>query len=604
MAFDTIFIHSIIKEMGELLEGARLDKIAQPERDELIFSFHSRQGNRRLLVSASSNAPRLHFTSSPKENPQTPPMFCMLMRKHFQGARLAGITQPNEDRIACFEFDCVDELGEMSRKKIVAELMGRYSNIILVDGEGRIIDCLKRVDAEMSPTRQILPGLFYREPSPMNKLRLSECTDECVEEKILNEVEDVALDKWLLDRFSWLSPLMCREVAYRVTGSTSGRFTDLGPTLRRRLSSEISAIMMDIRGGQTAPYMILERKTDANGRESLVPEDFCYTAIRQYEGTREVKRFDSFCELLDEFYSEREAHQHIVQRSQSIVKAVEGARGRLIKKIAVQRDELITARNREHFKREGDLITANLHAISGRPSEAILTDYYSEPDKNGEYPVYTVKLDARYTPHHNAQIAYKKYQRAKNAEKMLLELIANGEREVEYLSSVLDALSRVTSVAELGEIREELYQNGYASQKWAKTATQKKKKEKLLPPLEYLSSTGMTIYAGRNNRQNEELTFKTASKNDYWVHVQHEHGSHVIIRCLGLQPDEKSLEEACIIAACNSGARKNDKVSVDYTFVRNVSRQPGGKTGMVFYTDYRTAVVLPDETTISKLRVK
>jgi len=606
MAFDTIFIHSVITEMNKLLEGARLDKIAQPERDELILSFHGRGGSRKLLVSASSNAPRLHFTSAPRENPQSPPMFCMLMRKHFQGSKLVQITQPQEDRIACFEFDCIDELGELSRKKIIAELMGRYSNIILVDSEGRIIDCLKRVDAEMSPTRQILPGLFYHEPSPMKKLRLGECTDEIIADKILNDPADVTLDKWLLDRFSWLSPMMCREVSYRVTGSVSERFMELGPSLRAKLESEICAIMSDIKSGKTAPYMILEKKIEMNGRESLVPVDFCYTAVRQYEGVREVRECDSFCDLLDEFYSKREAEQHIRQRSQSIVKAVESARSRLIKKIATQKEELLTAQNREHFKREGDLITANLHMLQGRPAEAVLTDYYAEPDENGEYPTYTVKFDVRYTPHHNAQIAYKKYARAKNAEKMLRELIENGEREVEYLSSVLDELSRVSSPAELNEIRDELFQNGYASQKWAKSQSpkQKKKGDRPIPPLEYTSTSGYTIYAGRNNRQNEELTFKVASKNDYWLHVQRDHGSHVVIKCEGTEPDARTLEEACIIAAYNSSARKGDKVSVDYVKARFVSRQPGGKTGMVFYTDYQTAVVFPDEAIVNNLLKK
>ncbi len=603
MAFDTIFIHSVISEMNALLDGARLDKIAQPERDELILSFHGKQGSKKLLLSASSNAPRLHFTSAPRENPQSPPMFCMLMRKHFQGSKLVRITQPQEDRIASFEFDCTDELGEPSRKRIVAELMGRYSNIILVDGENRIIDCLKRVDAEMSPTRQILPGLFYREPSPMKKLRLGECTEEIIADKILNEPADTTLDKWLLDRFSWLSPMMCREVSYRVTGNISERFMELGPSIRLKLEREICAIMNDIKSGKVAPYMILERKAEANGRESLVPVDFCYTAIRQYEGVREVRLCDSFCGLLDEFYSKREAEQHIRQRSQSIVKAVESSRSKLVKKVAAQKEELLTAKKRDHFKREGDLITANLHMLQGRPAEAVLTDFYAEPDENGNYPTYTVKFDVRYSPHHNAQIAYKKYARAKNAEKMLLELISNGEREIDYLSSVLDELSRVSSPSELNEIREELFHNGYASQKWAKnqSSKQKKKSERPIPPLEYTSSSGYTIYAGRNNRQNEELTFKIASKSDYWVHVQRSHGSHVIIKCEGTEPDAQTLEEACMIAAYNSSARKGDKISVDYTKARFVSRQPGGKTGMVFYTDYSTAVVFPDESVVNNL---
>jgi len=599
MAFDTICLACVIKELSALLEYGKIDKVQQPERDEILLTVRNRQGTHRILISANSSSPRIQATTAPKEQPKVPPMFCMLLRKHLVSGRLVSISQVAEDRIVRIEIDNADELGVSSRKALIVELMGRYSNIILCESDGHIIDCLKRVDAEMSPDRQILPGLFYRLPEMREKLTLSACDEGIIRERIAQAEDTMAVDKFLLDHFAWLSPLVCREVVYRTVGTTSAHFAELSAADRYSLGSEIIKIMNDIKEGRTEPTMILEHKRDVGGIEILKACDFSYLPIRQYEGIRERKRCRSFSELLDEFYTARDAAERMRQRSQAILKTVSNTRDKLKRKLDSQRQELLTAADRDKYKRQGDLIMSNIYQLEKGMTEVELIDYYDET-----CPTVKVKLDARYTPQQNAQRFYKQYNRAKNAEQMLTEMIATGEQEIVYLESVLDELSRAKTTAELAEIKQEIAQNGYASQKWADSTPKKgkNKEEKLLPPYEYVSSNGFTIYAGRNNRQNELLTLKTARNNDIWFHTQKIHGSHVVIDCQGETPDDQTLTEAAIIAAYHSAAKDSDKVPVDYTQIRNVKKQPGGKVGMVIYVNYKTAYVTPDEALVDRLK--
>lgn len=599
MAFDTVCLSCIVSELSSLLEYGKIDKVQQPERDEILLTIRNRQGTHRILISANGSSPRIQATTAQKEQPKVPPMFCMLLRKHLVSGRIVSITQLVEDRIVKLEIDNADELGVSSRKSLIAELMGRYSNVILCDGDGHIIDCLKRVDAEMSPERQILPGLFYRLPALRQKLTLSQCDENIIRQKIAEADDSVSVDKHLLDNFAWLSPLVCREVVYRTVGTTTARFCELSTADRYTLGSEIVKIMDDIRNGRCEPTMLLERKRDVGGIEILKAADFSYLPIRQYEGIREIRRYRSFSELLDEFYTARDAAERMRQRSQAILKTVTNTRDKLKRKLDSQRQELTTATDRDKYKRLGDLIMSNIYQLEKGMTEVSLIDYYHE-----DCPKVKIKLDPRYTPQQNAQRYYKQYTRAKNAEQMLTKMIYEGEQEIVYLESVLDELSRATSTAELSEIKQEIAQNGYASQKWADSTPQKgkRKEEKLLPPYEYVSSTGFTIYAGRNNRQNELLTLKTARNNDIWLHTQKIHGSHVVIDCHGEMPDDQTLTEAAIIAAYHSSAKASENVPVDYTQIRNVKKQPGGKAGMVIYVNYKTAYVTPSEALVDRLK--
>jgi len=576
---DSVFLTALLSELN--LPGMRVNKISQPERDELILSLYGPMGARRLLISANPSAPRVQYTVAARENPDSAPMFCMLLRKYLSGALITAAVQPGGDRLVELHFDCTDELGYLSSRRLVVELMGRYSNVILIDPDGRIMESLKHVDAEGNPSRQILPGLFYRYPELHGKLTLESCENGLIREIIAAAPADIPADRFLLDRFAWLSPLTAREVIHLGGGA---------------LADAVIALSDRIRAGDTAPYILCESREDEGGRITRRPADFSYMPIAQYGNLREIVRAESFSSLLDEFFTERDRLRHMEQRSQAVRKAVSAMRGRLAQKLDAQRGELRSSRDREAHKKAGELLTASLHLIKKGDSMARLPDYTAEPDDNGEYPPAQIALDPRLSPQENAQAYFRRYRRAKTAEERLTALIAEGEFELEYLDSVLDAITRAASEREIDEIRQELADAGYASQRLA--GKDKKGRRRKIPetkPIEYRSSVGFMILAGRNNRQNEQLTFKLAARSDIWLHAQKIPGSHVIIVCDGREPDEGTIAEAASIAAYNSAARTAGRVPVDYTMARNVRRQPGGRPGMAVYTEYRTILVEPGE---------
>ncbi|MEA4824290.1 MAG: NFACT RNA binding domain-containing protein [Clostridiaceae bacterium] len=574
MAFDAICLRATLAELSPALVGAKIDKVQQPTSDTLYFAVRTHIGNRRLLINTGAHAPRIQFTDATRENPAQPPMFCMLLRKYLVGARIAEVAQPGGDRVVRFELICTDELGDSARRSLVVELMGRYANVILLDADGVILDCLRRVDAEMSPIRQLLPGLYYHAPALFDKLSLED-SDETRVGEILRAGETLT-DKLLLAKFAWLSPLVCRELIARSKGSAL--------LLERELYDLRAAVLEN----RYTPTMVLEQRRDPCGRETQICVDYSYLPITQYGNLRETRAFESFSALLDAFYAAREAEEHRVQRSQGVRKVVSGARTKLIKKLAAQQQELSGAEDRDKYRRAGDLIMANIWKLDRGMSEAVVTDYMAEG-----CPEVTIKLDPRYSPQDNAQKQYKAYTRQKRAEEMLKKMIAEGEDELVYLDSVLDALTRCNSEAELAAIRTELAANGYASQKWA--ASGKKQREKPVAPLHYAAPDGFDVYVGRNNTQNEQLTLKTAAKSDWWFHVQKAAGAHVILACEGQTPSDSVLEYAARLAAGHSAAATGGLVAVDYTQIRNVRKQPGGKTGMVLYTSYKTAYVQPAE---------
>ena len=574
MAFDAICLRAVLAELSPALTGAKIDKVQQPSSDTLFFAVRTHQGNRRLLVNTGAHAPRIHFTDTIRENPAQPPMFCMILRKYLVGARIAEVSQPGGDRVARLELLCTDELGDSARRSLVIELMGRYANVILLDSEGVIVDCLRRVDADMSPVRQLLPGLYYRPPALFDKLSLEDSDDERTE--ALLRTAEKPDDKFLLSHFAWLSPLVCRELAARAHGSAL------------LLGREVAALRKDVLENRYTPTMVLESRRDAYGRETKVCVDYSYLPVTQYGALRETRVFASFSEMLDAFYAAREAEEHRAQRTQGVRKVVSGARAKLVKKLAAQKQEQASAEDREKYRRAGDLIMANIWKLSRGMQEAVVTDYMTEG-----CPEVKIRLDPRYSPQDNAQKQYKAYARAKRAEEMLKKMIAEGEEELVYLDSVLDALTRCDSEAELAAIRTELATNGYASQKWA--ASGKKQREKPVAPLHYEAPDGFDVYVGRNNVQNEQLTLKTAAKTDWWFHVQKAAGAHVILSCEGRVPSDAVLEYAARLAARHSSASGGGLVAVDYTQIRNVRKQPGGKTGMVLYVSYKTAYVQPAE---------
>ena len=586
MPLDAICLAAVKDELSGLLTGFKIDKVQQPERDTVILTL--RGGDRpqcKLLISAGSGDMRVHMTGYRYENPASPPMFCMLLRKHLTGARFTGVYQPPSERVIVFLLRAPDPMGVISEKRLVVELLGRLSNIILTDDEGIIIDCLKRFGGESADKRAVLPGLFYRFPPPQTGKQDPLSVTEEKWQKLFDDMQpgNATADNWLLSQFSALSPLICRELSWRAYGEAcfhTGSITDGGAALR----SEFFAFIESCREGRYEPWLIAG--PDNAGR------DFSYTRIMQYESAFDVRRESSFSDMLDRHYTQAAQLQRIKQRSATVIKTIKTARERMVRKLTAQRAELEKTADRSELRECGDLITANLHLMRKGQSTLMAQDFFSEQEETR-----TIALDPLKTPQQNAARYYKEYAKAGNAQKYLTEQILRGENELAYLDSVLGETALIENARDLDEIRGELIQTGYIREK-------KQGKERVTEsaPLEFTSSAGLPILAGRNNTQNDRLTFKTAKRTDVWLHAQKIHGAHVVISCSDAKPDEESLREAATIAAYYSASRNGGKTPVDYTLVRNVKKPAGSRPGMVVYTDYKTVIATPDKEKISKLK--
>ena len=575
MPFDAIFLTAVIRELQPLL-GSRVDKIQQPSRDTVLLHL---RGRGKLLLSANVNRPRIHLTEASFENPAQPPMFCMLLRKHLTGGRLQEIQQPPAERSVSLIFDCTDEMGIPCRKSLILELMGRNSNLILTGAEGRILDCLRRVDFEMSEQRQVLPGLFYRDPPRQDK-RIPQETDEAEIAVLLSAAEPGRrLDQWLLGTFAGISPLIARELCFRFTGATDTPLTGLSlPALAAFLAAQFAS--MD----SFTPVLLLR---------GGVPAEFSYREILQYGDFMEETRCGSFSQLLDRFYTQTDRAERMRQKSQTLRKTVTTLHERVLRKLELQRRERDSTLNREQLRRMGDIVTANLHAIT-RGQALLRAENFYEADA----PLIEIPLKPELSPQQNAAKFYKEYAKAKTAEKILTQQLAQGEAEAEYLAAVLDELSRAESEADLAEIRQELEAGGYLR------PADRKKQPKLPPskPMEFVSGDGYRIFVGRNNRQNDQLSMKTARKDDLWLHIQKFHGTHVIIACAGMRPPDRTVTEAAMLAAFYSQAKNGQNVPVDVTQVRNLRKPSGAKPGVVVYDRYQTVIVTPDPELPEKLR--
>ncbi len=464
MPLDAIFLTALTAELNETLPGSRIDKIQQPDRETVLLSLRTQgAGNRRLLLSASPNHPRIHYTAEKFEQPAQPPMFCMLLRKHLSGGRILSLTQLPMERAVDLCIESADELGELSRKHIWLELMGRNSNLILTGPDGRILDCLRRVDFEMSEKRQVLPGLFYREPPTQGKLDLRAETPEALQAELERLRTQTAFDGWLMDRYAGISPLIARELVFRLTGSVEADLSALEPAdLAPRLCESLHGLLTGF-----APTLLLRGET---------PKDFSFRPIAQYEGWMTCRTAAGFSALLDDYYAERDRTQRIKARTQNLTKTLNTLKSRAERKLANQRKELEATYDRERLRQLGDIVTANLHRIDRGQARLTAVDFYDPEMREIEIP-----LNAAISPQQNAAKLYKDYNKAKHAEKFLTGQIAAGETEVEYLTSVLDALSRAETERDVSDIRAELIEGGYLR------STDRKKQMKTQParPLEF-----------------------------------------------------------------------------------------------------------------------
>ena len=587
MPLDALCLSGLVRELNTALTGAKIDKIHQPGRDEVIFALRTPGGNCKLLLSANPAHPRAQLTTLTRENPDVPPMFCMLLRKHLTGGRILDVTQPPLERVVILRLEAMDELGDRVERKVILETMGRHSNLILVDAEGRIIDCLRRVDYEMSEKRQVLPGLLYHLPPTQEKLDPTALDREELERRLAQAPEQAQADQWLLDTFGGLSPLVCRELAHRAGGSTDARLHLMGGDGRNRLLDELERLISQVNSGSFAPHLI-----SINGK----PKDFTFFDVKQYGNAAILSPYESFSQLLDDFYELRETQERVRQKGQDLIRTVTSARDRTARKIANQEKELLATLDRERLRELGDILTSNLYAMQRGMKSFRTVDFYDPECKEVD-----IKLDPLLTPQQNAAKYYKEYNKAKTAEEMLTLQLEKGHKELDYLNSVLENIKLAEGERDLGEIRQELTETGYMRRAAKSKDRNKKIRSK---PMEFVSSTGMRISVGKNNTQNDELTCKQAFKSDIWFHTQKIHGSHVILWTEGQQPDLTSLNEAACLAAWFSQARESSKVPVDYTPVKFVKKPAGARPGMVVYTTYETAWVTPDGELAKKLRVK
>ena len=579
MPLDAICLSAVVEEIRPQLVGNRIEKIQQPARDQIILLL---RGNRRLLLNAGANQPRIHMTTQLRDNPAQPPMFCMLLRKYIGGGRIVDVEQAPLERVVTLTIDAMDELGEMSRYRLVLECMGRHSNLILVSPDGHVIDCMRRVDFEMSQQRQVMPGLYYHLPPAQEKLSPLDVEEEEFLLLLSRCPVETQLDRWLLDTFTAISPLIARELVFRACGSTDARIEDE----EGRLWSAFSAWQNDIREGCMSAQTLL--------RDDKL-SDFTYLPVQQYGDYVHCRREESFSALLDGFYEGREQAERVRQKGQDLLKTVTNARDRVRRKIALQEKEYAQTQDRDKLRICGELITANLYRMERGAAKVTVENYY-EPD----CPAMEIRLDPRLSPQENAAKYFKQYNKAKTAEKILTEQLQRGREELTYLESVLQQLQQAEAEQDFNDIRAELTDGGYIRSRGKKQPGFQRASK----PREFRSSTGLRILVGRSNKQNDLLTGKIAGPRDIWLHTQKIHGSHVILCTEGGEADEQSILESAMLAAYYSQGRDSGKVPVDYTPVRFVKKPAGAKPGMVVYTTYQTMYVTPEADLAKQLHVK
>ena len=592
MALDGLFLHCIGQELEAAVIGAKVDKVYQPSSEELVLTLRSRDlGALKLLFCARANSPRIHLTKASFENPATPPMLCMLLRKRLGGATLTGIRQAGFDRILFLDFSATNELGDKETLTVAMEIMAQYSNVILIGPDGKIIDALKRVDLTRSSKRLILPGLAYELPPQQDKLALPEHSVEELVERI-RSFSAKTLSSAVLSSVQGVSPALAREVAFRALGDdkhlsemTEDDFVDLEYPLLE-LKKEVAS--------PTHTFCVVR---DDNDR----PFEFSFWDLKQYGPGMATDHYETASELLDEYYAKRDSMERIAHKSSDLRRFLNTATERIARKVEVQRAELAKSVDREKLRVYAELINANLYQLEKGVLYYDLENYYDENR------VLRVPADPALSPAQNSQKYYKDYRKTYTAEKKLTEQIEQGTEELTYLETVKDALSRAETERDIGEIRRELVASGYLKDKTPEKKNRRgsqrrdgkkarsAKQPPALPPIEYETTDGFRVLVGRNNLQNDKLSMKQAGKLDMWLHTKDFPGSHVIIEAQDGEVSDRAIEEAAIIAAVNSTARTGDKVPVDYTLVKNLKKPAGARPGKVIFHTNWTIYVTPDE---------
>ena len=572
MAFDACMMRAVLSELAAEFPEAKIEKVLQPRNDEIDMIIHHGRSSRRLVFNVGPNAPRLQLSDKQKENPLKAPMFCMLLRKYFLGARIVGVRQPGFDRIAELTVSCYDEMGFAAEKIIVCEIMGKYANLIVLDSERKILTALKVIDFASSSIRQVLPGLKYQIPAMADKI-IPLQIDEAVFFKKLSEFPSERTgEKFITSTYSGIATQVARELVYRACGHTDTPVCNIDPEKFYQVFAEWQRLLIN---EEYTPTVVFD--------DSGKPIDYSYMDITYLGDSVERRTFSRISDMLDCYFEEKDRLEHIHQRAHDITTLLNNAEARTERKLGIQRQSLLDAEKGEEYKKHADLITANLYRLERGMDSFTTVDYYDD-----SCPEIEIKLDRRLSPSQNAQRMYKLYNKCKTAKTVLAEQIKLWESELRYLDSVRQFLSRAECEQDVIEIRDELYRSGYASKMRGYVAPKKISST----PHRYVTSGGYRLIVGRNNLQNDQLTFKTASKGDLWFHTKDIPGSHVIMLCDGEEPSERDYTEAASVAARYSKAT-GDLVAVDYTRVKNIKKPQGAKPGFVIYKTNYTAFVRP-----------
>lgn len=584
MPFDGSVVNSVVKELSDKLVNGKIDKVYQPEKDELLIYVRSYKDTQKLLLSASSTYPRVHLTEENKSNPTVPPSFCMLLRKHLLGGRIVSVKQPDFERIIEIDIDSFDELGYSTHKSLIAEIMGRHSNIIFIDKPtGKIIDSVKRVSFEISSVREILPGMKYEYPPSGDKTNPLTADKESFLEGIAKAPGSIKAEKYLMNAYNGISPAVAREICLKAGIDSDIDLKQCESGLTNRLFTAFSDFKQLIQNAAFSPNIVYK-----DGKAA----DFSCFELDVYKDY-DKQAFESISETVERFYHEKDQKDRMKQKSGDVYRIITNRLDRCHKKLEILSGELQEAADAEKYKIFGDLIMSNIYSLQKGEQKVRLQNYYSP---EGEY--IEIPMDIQLTPSANAQRYYKHYNKSKNAIAKINVQLEENRHEIMYLETQLDNLDKCTEELELEEIRNELAEQGYIKARKAA----KSKKAKASMPMRFLSSTGFEIYVGKNNVQNDYLTLKFAVNQDVWLHTKDIPGSHVIIKTEGKDVDDATLEEAANLAAFYSKGKMSSKVPVDYTRRKNVKKPSGAKPGMAIYDNNFTIYITPDEDKINRMK--
>ena len=586
MAFDGLVVHAISDELSSKLIGGKIDKVYQPENDEIVLHIRNNKENFKLVLSASASNPRVYLsTNYKKENPINAPMFCMLLRKYIQSGNIVSVSQVGFERIIKITVESLDELKAKTTKDIKIEIMGRHSNIILTHEENKIVDSIKRIPPSVSRVRQLLPGMTYVLPPAQDKLNPLDKISKDKFKETISEF-DGSISKCIYSKFLGISPIVSKEICFRSNLDISKPASSIDGIDFDNLYKEFSNVIFNIKDGNYSPCLAIDSSID-----KLI--DFSSINLTLFDNLK-VVHDESISSIIESFYANKDAKERINQRASDFKKSISIKLDRLYNKLKKQKIELKESDNANIYKIKGELITAYIYMIEKGMDFVEVQNFYEE-----DCPLIKIDLNKNLTPSENAQKYFKRYNKLKHAKKEITAQVELSLEEINYLENIILSIDNCDNLAELDDIKEELQKLGYMR---GKVKSKKEKNNLTTKPNEFLSSDGFTILVGKNNKQNDFLTLKIANNDDLWMHTKNIPGSHVIIKTEGKEIPESTIFEGAMLAAFFSKSKMSSQVPVDYTLKKNVKKPNGSKPGMVIYETNSTIYVTPSEELVVKLK--